>query len=110
MIAFNQAYDISELVVHRMEQNDEGEWQVPRFGLESDPVWKIIPRGAETRQAQAVMYGDRPRGFRHEVRPRPLEPDGRYRATITTTRGTASVDFSGSPRQEEPPDDEAAEN
>ncbi|MEQ9453440.1 MAG: hypothetical protein RLN76_02455 [Phycisphaeraceae bacterium] len=97
LIGLNQAYDVRAVVVHRMVQDEDGAWEVPKYGLESDPVWKVIPRGADTRELHAFMYGKRPQGMRNEVRPVALVPEGRYRVTIDAVQGGGTVDFGGVP-------------
>lgn len=97
LIGLNQPFDVRSITVHRMVQAEDGTWRVPKYGLESDPVWKVIPRGEETREVHAFMYGTRPRGMRNEVRPVPLVAEGRYRVTIEALQGDGVVDFTGVP-------------
>lgn len=99
---FNKAYDTTMIEVHRLEQNEQGEWVRPLYGLEADPVWRVIPRGAdvESRTVQALIYGERPRGMRNDVRPKDIDPQGHYMLTIETLEGTGTTLFFGSPQQE----------
>ncbi|QDU71107.1 hypothetical protein [Mucisphaera calidilacus] len=101
LFGLNQTCQVSMIEVHRLEKNDDGEWFQPLFGLEADPIWRSIPRGADYRDIQAFMYGQRARGMRHDVRPKPLEPDGRYQITIESRQGTIVQQFAATPQKKD---------